>query len=203
MRIGVDELDDPLAEDRARPRRVGAGELLDQEAGHEQDFEPVAKSIGEKAHDSEPPVKEICRLESERESERRVDAALVAETSAAPRAFAEGFGVSEQRLHGDRRSRALGHDFERQHAFLVAERHERDRQALVIGQDGLFGAARLCRRDPGLIRRKRARQGRGRNFMLAPGRANGLGDLRVGERQNPVAQRLVDRRQAIETAEGG
>ena len=37
--------------------------------------------------------------------------------------------------------------------------------------------------------------------MLVRRRANGLGDLGIGERQNPVAQRLVDRRQAIEAQE--
>ena len=37
--------------------------------------------------------------------------------------------------------------------------------------------------------------------MLVRHRANGLADLGIGERQHPVAQRLVDRRQAIETQE--
>ena len=37
--------------------------------------------------------------------------------------------------------------------------------------------------------------------MLVRGRTNCLGDLGVGERQHPVAQSLVNRRQAIETQE--
>ena len=37
--------------------------------------------------------------------------------------------------------------------------------------------------------------------MLVRHRTNGLADLRIGERQHPVAQRLVNRRQAIETQE--
>src|SRR5208282_6551010 len=110
---GVDELDDALAENRARPHRMGAGKLLDQKAREEQHFEAVAKSIREKAHDSEPTIEEKGRSEGERESKRRLRDALVAETSPAPRAFAKRFGVSQQRLYGRRRGRALRHDFER------------------------------------------------------------------------------------------
>ena len=37
--------------------------------------------------------------------------------------------------------------------------------------------------------------------MFARRSANCLGNLLIGERQNPVAQRLVDRRKAIEAQE--
>ena len=37
--------------------------------------------------------------------------------------------------------------------------------------------------------------------MLVRRRPNCLGDLGVGERQHPIAQRLINRRQAIETQE--
>ena len=156
---GVDELDDALAEYRARPHRMGAGKLLDQKAREEQHFEAVTKSIRQKAHDSEPAIEEKGRSEREREGKRRLHNTLVAETSPAPRAFPKRLCVSQQRLHGGRRGRALRHDFERQHAFLVAERHQADRQPLAVFQAALIIAARLCRRDRCLIRLERVGQG--------------------------------------------
>ncbi len=106
-------------------------------------LEPIAEPIGEKAHDPEATIEEIGDREGERKGERRFGAALVAEPPAAPRAFPHRFRVAQQRLHGDGRGGSLGHDFERQHPFLVAERHEANRQALMIGQARLVGAARL------------------------------------------------------------
>ena len=179
-----------------------AHELLDQQPRDEQHLEPVAQPIGEKAHNSEAAIEEIGGGERERKGERRFGAALVAEPSAASRAFAESLGVSQQRLHGHRRGGPLGHDLERQHPLLVSQRHQADRQALMIGQARFGDARRFCRRHS----RPRKAQARWRrpkaeiscSFAIV---ANGLADLRVGERQHPVAQRLIDRRQPIKTQE--
>ena len=156
---GVDELDDPLAENRARPHGVRAHELLDQQTRNEQHLEPVAEPVGEKAHDSKTAIEEIGDAERERKGERSFGAALIAETPAASRAFAQSFGVAQQRLHGDGRGGALRHDFKRQHPFLVAERHQADREALMIREVCFRGAGRFCRRHSGLIGRKRAGDG--------------------------------------------
>ena len=155
----VDELDDAFAENRPRPYGVGARELLDQQTRNEQHLETVAEPVGEKTHDSKPAIEEIGDGERERKGERSFGPPLVAETPAAPRALAQSFGVAQQRLHGDGRGGSLRHDFKRQHPFLVAERHQADREALMIREARFGGGGRFCSRHPGLIRRERAGDG--------------------------------------------
>ena len=73
----------------------------------------------------------------------------------------------------------------------------------MIGEARLGGVGRFCRRYADLIGRKRAGDGRRGDFMLARHRTNGFVDLRIGERQHTIAQRLVNRRQAIKAQERG
>ena len=130
--------DDPLPEQRTRAFGLVAGELLDQQAGHQQRLETVAKTIGEKAADTKAPIDEIGGAEGERKGERRLGGAFISEPPCASRPLDQRLGVAHQRLHGGGGSRAPRQRFKNQHPFLVAERHQRDRQPLALGSVGLL-----------------------------------------------------------------
>ena len=155
----VDELADAFAEDRARALGAVAGKLLDEQARHQQRLETVAEPVGEKAADAEAAIDEIGGAERQGEGERGLRGALVAEPPAAPRALDQRVGVAHQHLQRGGRRRPARQRLEDEHALLVAERDERDRQPLVLGEpDLLGGVAGAGGFRPRLIGRERARQ---------------------------------------------
>ena len=130
----VDERDRLVAEDRPRALGGAARQVLDDQARHQQRLEALAEPVGEKTPDPEAAVEEIGDPEREREGERRIGGALVAEPPAAPRALDQRLGVAHQRLERGGRSGAARQRLEDQHPFLVAERDQRDRQPRALGQ---------------------------------------------------------------------
>ena len=182
-----------IARERAA---LGPASCWIREPGHEQHLETVAQAIGENAHDAEAPVEEMGEAEGKRKSERGLGAALVAEPPAASRALDEASALRKRACTRRGRRRASRQDVENHVAFLIAERHEADGEAVAIGERHLRGVAAARRRDPGLIGRDRALRRRGREVVLARRRLDGLAHLGIGERQHPVAQDLIDGRQA-------
>ena len=160
-----------LAEDRARSFGGAARQVLDEQARDQQRLEAVAEAVGEKAADAEAPVDEIGGAEGERKGERGFGGALVAEPPAASRALDERVGVAHQRLQRGGRRRAPRQRFEDEHPLLIAERDQRDRQPLVLGQRDLLGRLRARRPPPSRPYRARARARRPPDADRAPARS--------------------------------
>ena len=151
----VDERGGLIAEDRPRSLGGVAGEVLDDQTRHQQGLEPVPEAIGEKTADPEAAVEEIGGAEREGESEPRLRGVLVSEPPAAPRGLDQRLGVAHQRLERGRRCGAPGQGFEDEHPFLIAERNQSHRQALVLGQ--LAISVRIARPAPPSSRPRRVR----------------------------------------------
>ena len=90
---------------------------------------------------------------------------------------------------------------EDQHALLVAERDERHRHALALGEIDLPGRIVRGHALPRLVGRERARLRRWTEVLLLRGFPHALADLAVRGLEHPVPQKLVDRRQTIELKE--
>ena len=113
---------------------VVARQFLDHEPHVEQPLEPLAEPIGEEAADAEAAMQEIGDAERQRKGEPGLGGALVAEPAVGARAFHHRVGVAHQRLHDGGRGGPRGERLQHQRPLLVAERHQRHGEALVLGE---------------------------------------------------------------------
>ena len=96
-------------------------------------------------------INKVGDTECGRKRERGIGCTAVAGPPVGAGAFNQRIRSIEQHLHHRRRSGASGECLEEQRTLLVAERNQRDSQAITLGQPRLGGNAR---RDARLVTRR-------------------------------------------------